>query len=332
MRRLSDLKRYQVPTLLAGLIGVTIGVLPALAAGDDLTIAFIQKQGDQQYFVDEANGARDAAKQLGNVKVNVVNVSMDSNAAISAINVMIGQKVDGIAIVVPDQQIGPQVIDMAAQAKIPLVSADDPIKSGTGEAAAFVVFDGFDMGSKVGEEAGKLFKASGWSLDDVRVIAAYQQQLSVCQDRESGEESAFQKVVGSLPKIIKVGTDNSTMDAQNKTGAVVTANPNVKHWIAWACNDENLVGVTTALANANASADNVIGVGLGAYLTCKDWQAGQKTGNKAALYISGRDVGDAAMRVLVAAIRDHKPLPAKTIANTTIVTPENWKAVMGSCS
>jgi L-arabinose transport system substrate-binding protein len=188
------------------------------------------------------------------------------------------------------------------------------------------------MGSKVGEEAGKLFKESGWSLDDTSVIAAYEQQLSVCQDREAGEEAAFKKVVGGLPKIIKVGTDNSTMDAQNKTGAVVTANPNVKHWVAWACNDENLVGVTTALANAGAPAANVIGVGLGAYLTCKDWQAGQTTGNKAALYISGRDVGDAAMRVLVAAIRDHKPLPAKTIANTTIVTPENWKAVMGSCS
>ena len=332
MRRLSDMRRNRVPALLAGVVGVAIGALPALAAGDALTIAFIQKQGDQQYFVDEANGARDAAKQLGNVKVDVVNVSMDSNAAISAINVMIGQKVDGIAIVVPDQQIGPQVIDMAAQAKIPLVSADDPIKSGTGQPAAFVGFDGFDMGSKVGEEAGKLFKASGWNLDDVRVIAAYQQQLSVCQDRESGEEAAFQKVVGGLPKIIKVGTDNSTVDAQNKTGAVVTANPNVKHWVAWACNDENLIGVTTALANAGAPAANVIGVGLGAYLTCKDWQAGQTTGNKAALYISGRDVGDAAMRVLVAAIRDHKPLPAKTIAHTTIVGPENWKAVMGSCS
>ena len=62
----------------------------------------------------------------------------------------------------------------------------------------------------------------------------------------------------------------------------------------------------------------------------KDWQAGQTTGNKAALYISGRDVGAAAVQVLVASIRDHKPLPAKTIANTTIVTPDNWKAVMGT--
>jgi L-arabinose transport system substrate-binding protein len=332
MKRVSGTKRNLVATLLAGILGPAIGAQPVWAAADQLTIALIQKQGDQQYFVDEANGARDAAKELGDVKVDVVNVSMDSNAAISAMNVMVGQKVGGIAIVVPDQQIGPQVVDMAAQAKIPLVAADDPIKSGDGKPAAFVGFDGYDMGSKVGEEAGKLFKASGWNIDDVRVIAAYEQQLSVCQDREAGEEAAFQKVVGALPKIIKVGTDNSTMDAQNRTGAVVTANPNVKHWVAWACNDENLIGVTTALANAGMPAENVIGVGLGGYLTCKDWQAGQTTGNKAALYISGRDVGDAAVRVLVASIRDQKPLPAKTIAHTTIVTPENWKAVMGSCS
>jgi ABC-type sugar transport system substrate-binding protein len=70
MRRGSDMRRDQLPTLLAGVIGAALGVLPAWAAGDELTIALIQKQGDQQYFVDEANGARDAAKQLGNVKVN----------------------------------------------------------------------------------------------------------------------------------------------------------------------------------------------------------------------------------------------------------------------
>lgn len=302
------------------------------AADKELTIAYIQKQGDQQYFVDEADGARAAAKELGNVKVNVVNVAMDANAAISAMNVMVGQKVDGIAIVVPDQHIGPQVIDMAAQANTPIIASDDPIKSGTGTAAAFVGFDGFDMGSKVGAAAGSLFKKAGWKTGETRVIAAYQQQLSVCQDRENGEEAGFQKAAGEMPKIIKVGTDNSVVDAQNRTGAVVTANPDVKHWIVWGCNDESETGATTALANAGMTADQVIGVGLGAYLTCKDWQAGQTTGNKAALFISGHDVGSAAVKALVSAIRDHKPLPPKTVATTTIVTPENWKSVMGSCS
>ncbi|GAB0117992.1 sugar ABC transporter substrate-binding protein [Acidisoma sp. 7E03] len=309
------------------------GSAVAQAQNDPLTIAYIQKQGDQQYFVDEAQGARDEAKALGNVKVNVVNVQMDANAAISAMNVMVGQKVSGIAIVVPDQQIGPQVIDMATQAKIPLVSSDDPIKSGTGTFAPFVGFDGYQMGYKVGQAAGELYKKAGWEPKSTRIAAAFEQQLSVCQDRQRGEEDGFKAAAGGdLPTVIKIGTDNSVVDAQNRTGAVVTANPQIKHWVVWGCNDESETGAVTALANAGMTPDNIIGVGLGAYLTCKDWQAGQPSGNKAALFISGHDVGSAAVKVLVDSIRNHTPLPAKTIAKTTIVTPETWKSVMGSCS
>ena len=309
------------------------GLAAAYAQDPALTIAYIQKQGDQQYFVDEAQGARDEAKALGNVKIDVVNVQMDSNAAISAMNVMSGQKVNAIAIVVPDQQIGPQVIDMASQAQIPLVSSDDPIKNGAGAFAPFVGFDGYQMGYKVGEEAGQLYKQAGWDATGTRVAAAYEQQLSDCQDRERGEEAGFKAAAGGeLPTIIKIGTDNSVVDAQNRMGAVVTANPQIKHWVVWGCNDENETGAVTALANAGVTPANVIGVGLGAYLTCKDWQAGQASGNKAALFINGHDVGSAAVKVLVDSIRNHTPLPAKTIAKTTIVTPATWKGVMGSCS
>jgi L-arabinose transport system substrate-binding protein len=321
---------------LSACVAVAIGlvaVATARAAGDPpLTVAYIQKQGDQQYFVDEAQGARDEAKALGNVKVDVVNVQMDANAAISAMNVMIGQKVDGIAIVVPDQQIGPQVIDMASGANIPLVSSDDPVKSGTGQPAPFVGFDGYQMGYKVGQAAGALFKKAGWDAGSTRVAAAYEEQLSVCADRENGEEAGFQAAAGSLPQIIRIGTDNSVVDAENRTSAVVTANPQIKHWVVWGCNDENETGAVTSLTNAGIPADGIIGVGLGAYLTCKDWQAGQPSGNKAALFISGHDVGSAAVKVLVDAIRNKTPLPAKTIATTTIVTPASWKGVMGSCS
>ncbi len=305
---------------------------PASAAQKHITIAYIQKQGDQQYFVDEAQGAKDEAKALGDVTVDVVNVSMDADAAISAMNVMIGQKVDGIAIVVPDQKIGPQVIDLAKQAGIPLIASDDTLKDAAGKAAPFVGFDGYDMGDKVGAAAGKLFKAAGWTASDTVIAAAYEQQLSVCQDRESGQEAGFKAAAGDLPRIVKIGTDNSMVDAQNKTGAAVTANPGVKHWVVWGCNDESETGAVTALANAGVTADNLIGVGLGAYLDCKDWQAGQKTGNKAALFISGHDVGSAAVKALVDSIRNNQPLPAKTVANTTIVDPANWKSVMGSCS
>ena len=41
-----------------------------------LTIAFLQKQGDQQYFIDEANGAKEAAKADGDISINVVDLGL----------------------------------------------------------------------------------------------------------------------------------------------------------------------------------------------------------------------------------------------------------------
>ena len=242
---MSSNRSFPVAMLSAGAF-LALGMALAQAADKHITLAYIQKQGDQQYFVDEAQGAKDEAQKLGNVSVNVINVSMDANAAISAMNVMIGQKVDGIAIVVPDQKIGPQVIDMARQAGIPIVASDDTLKDGKGEAIPFVGFDGYDMGHKVGLAAGNLFKKAGWKADGALVAAAFEEQLSVCQDRERGEEDGFKEATGGvLPQVVKIGTDNSVVDAQNRTGAVVTAHPGISHWVVWGCNDESETGAVT---------------------------------------------------------------------------------------
>jgi L-arabinose transport system substrate-binding protein len=300
--------------------------------GKQLKIAYIQKQGDQQYFVDEANGAKQEAGKMGGASVDVTNVNLDSNAAINAMNTAIAQKADGIAIVVPDQKIGPQVIDLAKQAKIPLIASDDPIKSGGGQDAPFVGFDSLQMGQKVGQKAGQLYKQAGWSPSDTALLSVYKQDLSDCQLRDQGEEQAFKQAGGNGVPVIKLGTDNSNTDAQNRTSAVVAAHHDVKHWVVVGCNDESETGAVTGLANAGFGADSVIGVGLGAYLTCKDWKAGKQTGNKAALYISGKAVGGNAAKVLLQSLKAHKPLPAKTIAPTQIVDAKNWQKAGVECT
>lgn len=295
------------------------------SARKQVVIAYIQKQGDQQYFVDEANGAKRAAKKLG-AKVTVTNVASDSDKAISAIQTAIAQKVSAIAIVVPDQKIGPQVIDLARKANVPLVASDDSIKSAKGKDAPFVGFNGTQMGRKVGADAARLYKASGWAARDTRIISATKQDLSVCTDRTKAALVAFKKGVGAaIPQVINLGTDNSVTDAQNKAGATVTAKPGVKHWVVWGCNDENVSGVVTALANAGFGAKDVDGVGLGAYLACKGWKAGQQTGFKSALFIDGHQVGSAAVKVLYDKVAKGKALPAKTVAKTTLVNASNWK-------
>ena len=156
----------------------------------------------------------------------------------------------------------------------------------------------------------------------------------MCTQRVEGAAAAFAKGIGdaAAPKIINIGTDNSATDAQNKAGAVITGNPGVKNWVVWGCNDESETGVVTALQNSGVSPGNIAGVGLGAYLTCKDWAAGQDTGNKAALFISGVEVGKAAVTSMVDLLRNGTALPAKSIADTAIVDAENWKAAGVVCT
>lgn len=291
-----------------------------------LEIVYLQKQGDQQYFVDQAKGATEAASELGGVNVTVVNLGTDSNKAISELDTAIARGVDGIVIVVPDQAIGPQVIDKAKEAGIPLLASDDGIEDSAGNPAPFVGFNGTAMGTSVGEMAAELYLKEGWSKDDTKIMAIGKPDLSVCIQRLEGAKTAFEKAVGdNIPEIIDVTTDNSTPNAIDKASATMTANQGVKKWVVWGCNDESEVGGVTALQNAGVAPDNIIGVGLGAYLTCKDWQAGQETGNRAALYISGYDVGRSAIDAMVTALREGKDLPAETIAETHKVGPDNWE-------
>ncbi|MDN4482260.1 substrate-binding domain-containing protein [Demequina lignilytica] len=306
----------------------------AAAGGDGaLTIAFLQKQGDQQYFVDEADGAKDAAASAGDVDVKVVDLGTDSNKAISEVEAAIAQGVDGIIIVVPDQQIGPAVIQMATDAGIPIMAADDPIADSSGAEAPFAGFDGTSMGNQVGAKAAELYLEYGWSADDTVILSATQEDLSVCQQRVEGAADSFAEAVGDdVPEIITIGTDNSSTDAQNKAGAVITANSGVTNWVVWGCNDETETGVVTALQNAGVAADSIAGVGLGAYLTCKDWAADLDTGNKAALFISGFEVGKAAANSMIAYLRDGTELPPKSIADTHIVDAETWEEAGVVCT
>ena len=297
-----------------------------------IEIVYLQKQGDQQYFVDQANGAKATAKKLGGVTVTVVNLGTDSNKAISELDAVIARGVDGIVMVAPDQAIGPQVIDKAKQAGIPLLASDDGLKDASGTAAPFVGFNGTAMGKSIGKKAAELYTAAGWKASDTKIVAAGKADLSVCVQRLEGAASAFGTKVSDMPKPTNLGTDNSATDALNKAGPVITANQGVKHWVVWGCNDESATGVVTALQNAGVAPSNIIGVGLGAYLTCKDWAAGQQTGNKASLYISGQDVGRAAITAMVAKVRKGVALPPETIAATHMVDATNWKAAGVVCT
>ncbi|WP_214326617.1 substrate-binding domain-containing protein [Nonomuraea sediminis] len=305
-----------------------------------VTIAYLQKQGDQEYFIGEANGARDKAKELG-VDLQVVDLGEDTNKAVSETQAAIGKKVGGIVIVVPAPAVGPQVVQLAKDAGIPLLTSDDqvcvdapdPSTCAKDKLVPRVGFSGTQMGEAVGTRAGEEFKKAGWKKEDTAVITAWQQDVTVCTDRVKAAVPKFEQAAGiSGEKVIEVGTDNTPTGAQDKVAATISGNRGVKNWVILGCNDENVSGGVTAMQNAGIKPGNIIGVGLGAYLACKDWNSGKPTGMKAALFINGYEVGKLAVQTMYDNIKSGKTMPPEAFAPTKMVDPGNWQAEGVKCS
>jgi L-arabinose transport system substrate-binding protein len=298
-----------------------------------ISIAYLQKQGDQQYFIDEAQGAKAKAKQLGDVDVRIVNLGNDANKAVSETQAAVAQKANAIIIVPPDPSVGSQIVATANAAKIPLLSSDDqicktgpdPTKCNRQDLLPRVGFSGSQMGTQVGQRAGEEFKKSGWKAADTAIIAAWKQDVTVCTDRVVAAQAAFEQAAATKVQVFRVGTDNTPPDAQSKTAATVSGHRSVKHWVVWGCNDENVSGSVMAIQNAGYSASNIDGVGLGAYLACKDWGSGNATGMRAALFINGYDVGGLAVQTIVDNLRDGKPMAQEAFAPTKMVDATNWR-------
>lgn len=306
------------------------GVIASSGAGwaADKEIVAIYKSGTQQYFIDQGDGFKAAAEELG-YNAKIINVELDSNLAISAVSDAIASGAKGIAITAPDQALGPAVSTAAADAGVLMVATDDPLTDKDGNPVPFVGFDGVAMGTKVGEKAGELLKASGWlDAGNYGILSVEVQTLSVCNDRTNASREQVIGAGADAGKIKAVSYDGTADASLAASGPVITANPAVDKWVVFACNDEGVLGATNALKNAGFAADDVIAVGLGAYEACRPWKAGIDTGFKAALYISGVDVGDAAARALIKSIESGDALPLKTVANTTIVDPTTYADIM----
>lgn len=301
--------------------------------GDKPLFVAINKAADQQYFIDLQTSFVSKIEELGG-SAEKYDAKDQAELGVNLVNDAISKGAKGISITVPDQAIGPAIAKAAKDAGIPLIATDDPIMDDAGNPIPFVGFDGTDMGNKVGDEAGRLLKEAGWLTDGsvVGMLAVEKQDLSVCELRTEAQKAKVQAAGLPADRIYDVASGATVDTANTASGPVITAHPDVTKWVVTGCNDESVLGAINALAAAGVAPDDIIGVGLGAYEACRPWAAAQDSGFKAALFISGLDVGSAAAEVLYNAVVNGVEIPAMTVANTTIVTADTYKDVMDATS
>jgi len=312
------------------------GAAPAAAPApaEKPLFVVINKSADQQYFIDLQTSFMSAATKMG-ADSKKFDAKLDPNLGVSLVNDAISAGAKGIAITVPDQTIGPAIAKAAKDAGVVLIATDDAIVDEAGNPVPFVGFDGKDMGKKVGEAAVKLLNDAGWLKDSAKkvgVLSVEVQTLSVCNDRTDNEKAAVLAAGVPEAQVFPVPYTGEALSAQDAAGPIITANPDITSWIVFGCNDEGVLGTLNALATAGVKTDDIIGVGLGAYEACKPWAAGQPSGFKAGLFISGLDVGRTAAEVLYNAVVKGVTPPAFSIAPTSIVDPSNFKDVLDPIS
>lgn len=313
------------------LLGLCAFTVPAIAA--DPNIYYLNKLGDSVWFVDEVAGAKAEAAKLG-AGFTSQDLQSDANRAITAVDTAIGAGASGIVIVVPDQQIGPAVLSKAREASIPMIAVDDGIADAKGQAAPFVGFSGTEIGKQVGQAVADFHKVLSWPplSADTRLLSVEVQTLSVCMDRTNSSIAVLKdRLRLTDDQILHVPYDPGTQDkALNGVSQAITAFPQIKRWIIVSCNDDGVLGAVRALEQAGYQADDMIGVGINGQLACDEFRKGIATGFRGSIFVDSKVHGSTAVRLLIANITRHEPIPPRTIIEGHLITKAKNAFACGS--
>jgi L-arabinose transport system substrate-binding protein len=299
------------------------------AAGSPPHFFYLDKYGDNAWFVDEVAGAKAEAEKLGD-QFTSQDLQADANRAITAVDTAIGAGAAGIAIVVPDQQIGPAVLKRAQDAAIPMIAVDDEIKDASGKPAPFVGFSAVEIGKQVGVAIADFHHKLGWEKPDskTKLLVVEYQTLSVCMDRTDNSIAVLKQALGLSDDQILRAPYKGTLDtALAGVSQAITAYPQVSRWLIASCNDDGVLGAVRALEQAGFKADAMIGVGINGQLACEEFKKADATGFRGSIFVDSKVHGATAIRLLYANVVDKQPIPARTIIKGQLITrDDNAKA------
>ena len=301
----------------------------------DLLIYGIYKSGDQTWFLNEGAAAQAAVEKLGGTFI-YVDVALDSNKYLTAIDNAIANQADGIVTCTPEQTTSQAVVDKCNEAGIPVVACDDPLETDDWEKLApWVGIDGYSIGQANGEWLANYVNENNLAEDpEVGLLLMTIDTVSSCVPRIDGELEKFTELVPNFDesRIFRADNDGTTDKGNTAATAVITAHPEIKKWMVTGANEECCIGAVRALESAGLDAEACV-VGLGAYMAKDEWndKGADGTCMKASTYFSETQVGEGSIDVLMQLINGEEP-PMETAVSAEVVTPENYKEVMGSAA
>jgi L-arabinose transport system substrate-binding protein len=317
----------------ATVAGLMAGCMTASAADGDLLVYGIYKSGDQTWFIDEGAAAQAAVEAAGGTFV-YVDAKMNPEEYLKAIDNAVANNATGIVTCIPDQTLSQAAIDEAGG--IPMVAADDALQDDDGnKLAPWVGINAYVIGEANGEWLANYANDNDLvGKDEVGLLIMTMDTVSSCVPRAEGEYAKFTELCPDFNEdnIFYADYDGTTDKGNTAAAAVITANPQITTWLVTGANEEGTIGACRALETAGLDADACV-VGLGAYMAKDEWndKGADGTCMKAAAYFSSDSVGAGSVEVLLGLING-EDVEMETAVDAIVVTPENYKEVMGAAA
>ncbi len=327
-------KKMMSVLLCAATVGSLLaGSMTASAEEDKLVVYGIYKAGDQTWFIDEGAAAQKAVEEAGGEFI-FVDAKMNPEEYLKAIDNAIANNASGIVTCIPDQTMSQAVVDKAEEAGIPIVAADDALQDADGnKLAPWVGINAYVIGEANGEWLANYATENELvGKEEVGLLLMTMDTVSSCVPRAEGEYDKFTELCPDFPEenIFRADYDGTTDKGNTAAAAVITANPQITTWLVTGANEEGCIGAARALESAGLDKDACV-VGLGAYMAKDEWNTKGADGTcvKASAYFSADQVGAGSVEVLLDMIAGEEPT-METAVDAVVVTPEDYKDVMGS--
>jgi L-arabinose transport system substrate-binding protein len=250
----------------------------------------------------------------------------------SAIDNLAAQKAQGFIICTPDVKLGPGIVAKAKADKLKMMTVDDRLVDGAGkpiEAVPHMGISAYNIGKQVGDAIAAEIKKRGWDMKEVGAIDVTYEQLPTAHDRTAGATDAL--VAAGFPKANVIQAPQAKTDTENAFNAAniaLTKNPQFKHWVAYALNDEGVLGAVRAAEGRGFKADNMIGVGIGGSDSAiNEFKKPEPTGFYGTVIISPKRHGEETSDLMYQWITTGKEPPKLTLTTGMLATRDNYTQV-----
>jgi L-arabinose transport system substrate-binding protein len=293
-----------------------------------IKIGYICKMLTHPWFMEEEKGMKDKAAALGADFVSI-DANLKDEPCMAAVDSLITQKVDAIAITATNQGLGPAIAKKLKDAGIALCTTDDPMKDDAGKPIPHIGFAVRDLAMQGGEALGKIANDRGWFKDGnvVKVMQIDVPGNSVIHERTLGYQDALKKTCPQLKDsdfIVQASPDGMYDKNLPVASAILNANPKVTHWIVTGINDDGALAPIKIFQEAKFNMDNVIACAFGGYeLAQAEFEKGSKS--IVAIGMPAYDEGALAMQTLYDNVVNKKPMPEMSAIPCKLVTPDTYK-------